>query len=116
MIAYLYDEMAILDTEQLRIFIGRGDDSFPLAESSWQGTASQVSVRCRDVVGKALSLNASTLIMAHNHPSGDPRPSEGDIAFTRRIYVACKALEIVVADHIIVAKRGICSFREEGYL
>jgi DNA repair protein RadC len=67
-------------------------------------------------VKRALELNASALILVHNHPSGDPAPSRADIDMTYAIRDAAEVLGLVVHDHLIVGKARQLSFRSEGYL
>lgn len=70
----------------------------------------------RDVFSKALRLPCASLILAHNHPSGDPLPSQDDLHFTQVMQAAAELLGIELADHIIVASGGHYSFREQGLL
>ena len=65
---------------------------------------------------RALELNASALILVHNHPSGDPTPSEADLSMTRQVQNACAALGLVLHDHLIIGKSRELSFRSSGYL
>ena len=65
---------------------------------------------------RALELNASALILAHNHPSGDPTPSEADLSMTTQVKEACQALGLVLHDHLIIGKSRELSFRASGYL
>ena len=67
-----------------------------------RGSIDHVPVYVSEVLRSALVLDASAIIMCHNHPSGDPEPSQADIELTGRIVAACKVMEIVVHDHIIV--------------
>ena len=67
-----------------------------------RGSIDHVPVYVSEVLRSALVLDASAIIMCHNHPSGDPQPSQADIELTGRIVAACKVMEIVVHDHIIV--------------
>jgi len=67
-------------------------------------------------VRRALELNASALILVHNHPSGDPTPSEADIAMTGQVQDAAQVLGIVLHDHLIIGKSREVSFRAAGYL
>lgn len=67
-----------------------------------RGSINHVPVYVSEVLRAALVLDASALILCHNHPSGDPQPSQCDIALTRKIMEACKVMEIVVHDHVIV--------------
>ncbi|MDP5360489.1 MAG: hypothetical protein NWR52_10225, partial [Paracoccaceae bacterium] len=68
----------------------------------------------REVVKRALELNASALILVHNHPSGDPTPSDADIQMTQQIDAAANALGIRVHDHLIIGKSNETSFRAQG--
>lgn len=108
--------MAALTREQARILFFNAEGNMVLDEQIWRGTVSEVDVRCRDVVQRAFSIGSPALLMAHNHPSGDPRPSEQDIQFTRKLVNICRGLEIAVHDHVIVASGGSISFRELGYI
>jgi DNA repair protein RadC len=68
-------------------------------------------VYVREVVKRALELSATAIILVHNHPSGDPAPSRGDIDMTRQIIDAARPLGIAVHDHIIVGRSGHASFK-----
>ena len=70
----------------------------------------------REVVKRALELNASALILVHNHPSGDPTPSEADILVTNQIRDTAEVMGITVHDHLIIGRAGVLSFRSEGWL
>lgn len=87
-------------------------DDVPLG----RGRARTLSVRMRDVFGKALSLDASGIIIAHNHPSGMCRPSQCDIDATRRLNTVAKALDIDLLDHLIFTHDAVCSMRAGGNL
>lgn len=106
----------MLAQEQARILFFNDRHDRLLDEKVEFGTTSEVSVRCRDIVRHAFTLNAPALIFVHNHPSGNPEPSEQDILFTRTFITVCKEMEITVLDHIIIAADGTCSFRERGYM
>ena len=83
------------------------------------GTIDHVPVYVSEVLRAALVLDASALILCHNHPSGDPHPSQTDIELTRKIVEACKVMEIVVHDHIIVGfgrEKNAFSMRAAGML
>jgi len=68
------------------------------------------------VVKRALELNASAFILVHNHPSGDPTPSDADIAMTHQIQTAAESLGITLHDHLIIGKERELSFRAYRYL
>ncbi len=80
------------------------------------GTVDQVTVYPREVVKRALNLGANALILVHNHPSGDPTPSRADVAMTNEVVGAAKPLGIAVHDHVVVARKGVASFRSLGLL
>ena len=79
-------------------------------------TVDHVPVYPREIVKRALELDASTLILIHNHPSGDPTPSQQDIAMTERIVSADDAVGIAVHDHLVIGKSSEVSFRNEGLI
>lgn len=84
-----------------------------------RGSIDHVPVYVSEVLRSALVLDASALILCHNHPSGDPHPSQTDIELTRKIVEACKVMEIVVHDHIIVGfgrEKNTFSMRAAGML
>jgi DNA repair protein RadC len=75
------------------------------------GTVDHTPVYPREVIKRALGLSATAIILVHNHPSGDPTPSQADIQMTRAIVDTAGPLGIVVHDHIIVGKNGHASLR-----
>ena len=81
-----------------------------------QGTDRRLSVRMREMFGKALSLNANGIIIAHNHPSGFCRPSQSDISATRRAQSVAEALDIHLIDHLIFTCDAAYSMRAGGNL
>jgi len=85
-------------------------------EEQAKGTIDHVPVYPREVVKRALELNASALLLVHNHPSGDPTPSDSDITMTNQIQDAALALGLTLHDHLIIGKSRELSFRSEGYL
>lgn len=80
------------------------------------GTVDHTPVYPREVVKRALELGASALILVHNHPSGDPTPSQADIEMTATIIAAAAALSVTVHDHIIVGREGHASLRALGLM
>ncbi|MCV2882056.1 RadC family protein [Actibacterium sp. XHP0104] len=115
-IDYCHTTMAHRDTEQFRVLFLDRKNVLIADEEQGRGTVDHVPVYPREVVKRALELNASALILVHNHPSGDPTPSESDITMTTRIDEACQALGLTLHDHIIVGKSREVSFRAGGYL
>lgn len=80
------------------------------------GTLSASLVHPREVFKEAIRRSASSVVLAHNHPSGDPEPSEEDLRITRRLIDAGKIIGIEVLDHIIIGKNSFSSFKERGLL
>jgi DNA repair protein RadC len=113
---YCRVSMAHRDTEQFRVFFLDRKNVLIADEMQGKGTVDHVPVYPREVIKRALDLNASALILVHNHPSGDPTPSDADIQMTETIVTACDAVGITVHDHVIVGKSRETSFRAEGYL
>jgi len=85
-------------------------------EVQQRGTVDHTPVYLREVVKRALELNATAIILVHNHPSGDPSPSRDDIDMTKEIRDAGEKLGIVLHDHIVVSKSGTRSFKSMGRL
>ena len=81
-----------------------------------RGARDCVRLPLRQIVADALRLETRAVIMAHNHPSGRCRPSRGDIAATRTVVQALRAVEIEVLDHLVLARDGVASFRALGLL
>jgi len=86
------------------------------SETLFTGTLTASAVYPREVVAAALRHHAAAVIFAHNHPSGDPQPSEEDVAITRRLVQACAVMDITVHEHLIVGGNGYFSFADQGYM
>jgi DNA repair protein RadC len=115
-IDYCHLTMAQSDVEQFRLFFL--DRKYFLISDDVQhgGTLDQVSLYPREVVKRALAVNAASLIMVHNHPSGDPTPSRADIDLTKHLKSSLLPFNIHVLDHFIIGKKGYFSFREQGMM
>jgi len=113
---YCHTTMAHRETEQFRILFLDRKNVLIADEEQAKGTVDHVPVYPREVLKRALELNASALILVHNHPSGDPTPSEADIAMTERIERALSAVDIRLHDHLIIGRSRELSFRSAGYL
>ncbi|WP_421307107.1 RadC family protein [Aeromonas veronii] len=85
-------------------------------EELFRGTLSSASVYPREVVKRALALNAAALMLVHNHPSGHPEPSRADIEITQRLQSALSLVDIRTLDHLVVASNGVVSLKERGYM
>lgn len=104
------------ETEQFHLLFLDKKNVLIADEAQQKGTVDHTPVYPREVVKRALELNASAVILVHNHPSGDPTPSRADIEMTRLIRDAAKAVGITVHDHLIIGKTGHNSFKSLGLL
>lgn len=108
--------MAHRDVEQFRILFLDNKNVLIADEVQARGTVDHVPVYPREVIKRALEMNASALILVHNHPSGDPTPSESDMVMTDQIKLAAQVMGIVLHDHLVIGHSRHISFRAEGYL
>ncbi|MEY4872589.1 MAG: hypothetical protein RLZZ563_1919 [Pseudomonadota bacterium] len=113
---YCHTAMSHRSTEQFRILFLDRKNVLIADEEQAQGTVDHVPVYPREVVKRALELGASALILVHNHPSGDPTPSEADISMTAQIQQACQVLGITLHDHLIIGKNREVSLRAQGLM
>jgi len=116
LIAYCRAAMAHDAAEHFRILFLNHKNVLIADEVQQKGTVDHTPVYPREVVKRALELGATALIMVHNHPSGDPTPSQADIAMTREVKAAGEKLGIALHDHVIVAKGGHASFKTLGLI
>lgn len=108
---YCRASMAFENKEQFRILFLDKKNQLIADEVQQEGTVDHTPVYTREVMKRALELSASAIILAHNHPSGDPTPSFADIDMTRKIIDAGMKLGITVHDHVIIARNGHTSFK-----
>jgi len=113
---YCRASMGFNKTEQFRILFLDKKNILIADEVQQEGTIDHTPVYPREVVKRALEVGASSLILVHNHPSGDPSPSSGDIEMTRQIITAAKALGVSVHDHLIIGQGEHFSFKSLGLL
>ena len=85
-------------------------------EAMWRGSVDEASVHVREVIARAIALGATAIIIVHNHPSGDPSPSQQDIRLTRDLVEAGKHMRIAVHDHVIVGTQGRSSMKAMGLI
>jgi DNA repair protein RadC len=116
LIDYLTAAMAREKIEQFRVLFLDTRNRLLADEAQARGTVNHTPVYPREVVKRALDLQATALILVHNHPSGDPTPSRADIEMTREVKAAAEALAIVLHDHVIIGNGRHLSFRREGLL
>ena len=115
----VYDElvfdMLALDQEELRVLIMDTRNHILEIETIYKGSVNSSQVRIAEVFKGAIKKNATSIIIVHNHPSGDPSPSPEDIALTRAIIQAGKLLDIDVLDHIVIGHKQFVSMKEKGF-
>ncbi len=116
LISYCRTSMAHRETEQFRVLFLDRKNVLIADEEQAKGTVDHVPVYPREVAKRALELNASSIILVHNHPSGDPTPSHEDLGMTQKIASACLSIGVGVHDHVVIGKEAEVSFRSEGYL
>lgn len=108
---YLRADMGHRPSEQLRVLFLATGNRLLADEVMVHGSIDSTPMLPRPIIHRALDLGASGLIMIHNHPGGSPEPSRADLSATLELASACRPLEIVVHDHLIVAKGGWTSLR-----
>ena len=113
---YLTAALSRENVEHLRILFLDSDGRLRADEAQSRGTVNHAPVYPREVVRRALELKTEFLILVHNHPSGDPTPSQDDIDMTNQIKNAAAILNLKVWDHIIIGNGSWFSFRKEGLL
>jgi DNA repair protein RadC len=113
---YCTAAMARSEKEEFRVLFLDRKNHLIADEVQNRGTVDHTPVYPREIIKRALELGASSIILVHNHPSGDPTPSKADIAMTREIAGAAKALSIAVHDHLVIGRGGHASFKSLGLL
>jgi DNA repair protein RadC len=113
---YLTAAMAHRRTEEVRILFLNAKNVLLANEALWQGSVDEASVHVREVIARAIALGATALIIVHNHPSGDPTPSQQDIRLTRDLVEAGRHMKVTVHDHVIVGSSGRSSMRAMGLI
>ncbi len=108
---YCRTAQAFADREQFRVLFLDKRNQLIADEVQQVGTVDHAPVYPREVVKRALELSATALVLVHNHPSGDPTPSQADIQMTQQIVAVASPLGIAVHDHIIVGKDGHASLK-----
>lgn len=109
-------KLGMLEHEEFHVYFLNNQHRLIKAEKMFTGTIDGAAVYPREIVKRALQLNAAALILVHNHPSGVREASQSDIAITKRIKEAVGTVDIRVLDHIIVASDEPVSFAERGLL
>jgi len=113
---YLYHTLRDKARESFKVLYLDVKNRVLAAETLFEGTLTASQVYPREVVASALNHRAAALIFAHNHPSGDPKPSPEDFAVTRQLFFACRIMGITVHDHIVIGDNRYYSFADEGHM
>jgi len=110
----LMAEMSLLEQEQLRTILLDTRNTVLGIPVIYQGSLNSAAVRIGELFRHAIKANAAAMIVAHNHPSGDPAPSPEDVRVTRTIVEAGKLLDIDVLDHVVIGQQRFVSMKERG--
>ena len=113
---YLRVSMAYAMNEQFRVLFLNKKNILIADEVQQKGTVDHTPVYTREIIKRALEVGATAIIMVHNHPSGDPTPSQADIQMTNDVKEAGEKMGIVLHDHVIVARDGAQSFKSLGLI
>jgi len=113
---YLYHSLGNKSREYFNAVFLDAKNRVISTEILFEGTLTASSVYPREVILAALNHHAAALIFAHNHPSGDPNPSQEDIEITRRLVFACRVIGITVHEHIVIGNSCYFSFADEGHI
>jgi DNA repair protein RadC len=116
LVDYLHADMSALPVERVRILYLNARNMLIRNEPLSEGSVDEAAVYVREVIRRALEYHATAIILVHNHPSGDPQPSQQDISLTREIVQAARPLNIAVHDHVIIGARGFASMRSMGLI
>jgi DNA repair protein RadC len=112
--ALLAPEMSFLEQEHLRVVLLNAKNHLLAIHEVYKGSVSSSPVRVGEVFREAIRKNCPSIILAHNHPSGDPAPSPDDVRITRQVVAAGQLLDIEVLDHLVIGDRRWVSMRERG--
>ena len=113
---YLHADLAHNPIERVRVLFLNSKNMLIRDELMWEGSVDEAAVHVREIVRRALDCHATAIIIVHNHPSGDPSPSQQDIKLTRDIVEAGRHLKVAVHDHVIIGTRGHSSLRAMGLI
>ena len=116
LINYSKDKMVYSTQESFNVFYMDNGCHLILDEAMQKGTIDQTPIYPREILKKALEIGAVSVILCHNHPSGDVTPSEADIIMTQKAVEVLSSADIQVLDHLIVSKKSYCSFKSCGLL
>ncbi len=113
---YLAHELADCPQEVFKVIFLDSRGRILAVEELFRGTLTETAVYPREVFSRAFEHRAASLVLVHNHPSGDPQPSPADLELTRRLLLAGSLLAVNVFDHVIVGREGYFSLAERGIM
>ena len=113
---YLQAAMGHKRVEEVRVLFLNAKNMLIANEALWQGSVDEASVHVREVIARAIVLGATAIIIVHNHPTGDPSPSQQDIRLTRDLIDAGRHMKVTVHDHVIVGAQGRSSLKAMGLI
>ena len=113
---YLQAAMGHSPVEEVRVLFLNAKNMLLANEAMWRGSVDEASVHVREVISRAIQLGATAIIIVHNHPSGDPSPSQQDIRLTKDLIEAGRHMKITVHDHVIVGSQGRSSMKALGLI
>lgn len=116
LLSYLRADMAYESIERFRVLFLDTRNRLLKDETLSEGSVKEAPIYPREIMRRALAWGATAIILVHNHPSGDARPSQSDIEATRRIAKTGRDLDVTLHDHVVVARNGATSFRAMGLL
>jgi DNA repair protein RadC len=106
--------MGLLEQESMRVILLDTRNRVQAIQTVYQGSLNTTMVRVSELFREAVRANCAAIIVAHNHPSGDPSPSPEDVAITKDIVAAGKLLSIDVLDHLVIGRQRFVSLKERG--
>ena len=112
----LQPEMSGLAQEQMRVLLLDTKNRVLGQRVIYQGNISSLTIRTAEVFRPAVVEAVPSIIVAHNHPSGDPEPSPEDAAVTRELAAAGRLLDIALLDHVVIGRQGVVSLKERGII
>ena len=113
---YCRSAMQFEPVEQFRVLFLDRKNRLIADEVLGRGTIDRAPVYPREIIKRALALESTAIILAHNHPSGDPTPSQSDISMTNEVISVAKAMNVVVHDHLIIGRENVVSFKTLGLM
>ena len=114
LVRYCRAALAYTEVEHLHALFLTDDRRLLWDEVLSRGTVNTAPVHPREIASRALRLGSAGIVLVHNHPTGDPEPSQADISMTLQIDQACRAVGVQVLDHVVVAESGHVSLAEAG--